>query len=175
MASFTFFKETKLIEVDAPDLLITIQELYNAIRTFEDDLDFLDFEKIMNGAGKDDLGFAKTAITLTLVNDWRLKFADTAGPGRVDAFVNGGNLLAINAFNNKPITGGAFVDVTIAQAVSAALTSQADTDLQKIRRYLTNKKFITGTVLTVRDDTDTADSQSYNLDDGDNPKSQTPV
>lgn len=152
-----------------------MQDIVDAIRDFEDSLDMMDFEKIMDGTGKDDLGFAKTTMTVTLLNDWRIKFEDRPGPTRVDGLIRGGNLVAINSFNNKPITGGAFVDVTIAQATSGVLTSAADTDLTTIRQYLTNKKFISGTVLTVRNDCDTSDAQTYNLDDGDNPKSQTPV
>ena len=175
MVTFTFFKSTKLIQIDSPDLIVTIQELVDAIRDFEDSLDMMDFDKIMDGTGKDDLGFAETTMTLTLLNDWRIKFEDRAGPTRVDALINGGNLVAVNAFNNKPITGGAFVDVTIAQATSGVLVSQANCDLEKIRQYLTNKKVISGTILTVRNDDDTADAQTYNLDDGDNPKSQEPV
>ena len=133
MVTFTFFKTTKLIQIDTPDLVVDMQDIVDAIRDFEDSLPMMDFQKIMNGTGKDDLGFAKTTLTVTLVNDWRIKFEDRAGPARVDGFINGGNLVAINSFANKPITGGAFVDVTIAQAVriscaTAGLLGAADQD-----------------------------------------------
>ena len=49
-------------------------------------------------------------------------------------------------------------------------------DMTRVKRYLTNKKNITGVTLTVLCDAGACvPTQTYTLDDGDDPKSQTPV
>ena len=86
-----------------------------------------------------------------------------------------GNLLATNSFCDNPISPASFTTVVLAQALAVSSPEDVTVDVAKIRRYLTNKKFITGNTLIVRNDQDTANEQSYTLDSGDNPKSQTPV
>jgi len=176
MVTFTFFKQTKIIQVDSPDTIVTIQEIVNAVRPYEALPANIDFPKMMNGTGKDCLGaLGETAPTLTLLNCWRLKFEDRSGPCFTPTFVLAGNFLAVNAFCNTPIANTAFVNTTIAQAQTATVSTEISTDMSKVRRYLTNKKLIVGTTLSIRNDGDTADDQSYTLDDSDDPKSQTPI
>jgi len=176
LACFTFFKNTKIIEIDSPATTATIQETYNAVRTFEDDVNNLDFQKMMDGSGKDCLGFAETAITLRLVNCWRLKAADRCGPCCVSVTISGGNLIATNAFGDNPLAPATFVTYTIAQAVSAATSTDIMCDMTKVKRYLTNKKSISGTTLSVFCDSGMCTTeQTYTLDDSCDPKSQTPV
>ena len=120
--TFTFDKVTKTITVELPDTGVTVQQVVNAIREFEDDLVNMDVGQIMAGAGKDDLGGGVyTGITLKLVNDWRLMFADRAGPTYVRCKVSGGNLIATNSYGDDPIKQSAYTQVLIAQSTSAAL------------------------------------------------------
>ena len=77
MATLTFFKFDRVIQVDDPveGTSVTIQELVNAIRDYEDELDFLDYGHICNAFGKQDLGGgAQVGITMVLINDWRIQF-----------------------------------------------------------------------------------------------------
>lgn len=177
MATFTFYKSAKLIEIDETcGTVATIQELICAIRPQEATLCYMDIDRIMDGTGKDDLGaLGQTAPTLRLLNDWRVKAADRCGPSYTTVTILGGNLVATNSFCNSPIAPASFVTTVISQALSASVSTSIELDVAKTRRYLTNKKNITGNQLIIRNDDDTADNQTYTLDDGDNPKSQTPV
>jgi ABC-type branched-subunit amino acid transport system substrate-binding protein len=147
-----------------------------AFRVYESTLCNMDKDVIMNGTGKDDIGaLGETGITMRLINDWRTKPEDLPGPSYTTFTYKAGNLVATNAFCNNPVAPASFTTIVLAQALAVSTATDTSTDVTKIRRYLTNKKSITGTTLTVRNDTDTADDQTYTLDDGDSPKSQTPV
>ena len=87
----------------------------------------------------------------------------------------GGNLVATNVYCDSPIAPSSFVTIVLSQALSASVSTAIEVDVAKTRRYLTNKKNIVGTTLNIRNDGDTANDQTYTLDDGDSPKSQTPV
>ena len=171
--TYTFSKENETIQIDSPSVLSTVQELVNVIRAFEDNLNNLDIEFILSAEGKADLGFASTAITMTLNNGWKILFEDRAGPARTTAIISGGNIVSDDGSN--PITSGAFVDVTIAQAVSAALTSEFSSDIQKVRKYMTNRSTISGNQMHVFDDDGLTEIQTYSLDSEESPKSKVPV
>ena len=73
--AITFVKNDRNILITSPQSSLVIQDLINAIRLQEDDLDFMDIGKIANATGKQDLGGGTlVAITLELVNDWQIKF-----------------------------------------------------------------------------------------------------
>ena len=172
--AITFFKVTKIIQEST--LGITTQELVNEIRPYEACVANMDVPRLMDGTGKDCVGaLGETAITLRLVDGWRFKFADRAGPCFVTGTISGGNLVATNCFCCNPIAPSNFVTTILAQALSAGTATDIRTNMTRVKRYLTNKKTIVGTALTIRNDDDSGDSQNYTLDDGDNPKSQTPV
>lgn len=176
MACFTYFPVTKIIQVDSPATCTTIQEMTCAFRTYESCINNMYQDVIMQGTGKDDIGaLGITGITLRLINDWRTKPEDRCGPSFTTFTYKAGNLIATNAFCNNPISPASFTTVVLAQALAVSTATDIQTDMTKVKRYLTNKKSITGTTLTVRNDDDTADDQTYTLDDGDNPKAQTPV
>jgi hypothetical protein len=132
MANFQFDPINRIITVLAPDTEITIQELINAIRDWEDD--HLEWDKVADATGKEYLGAGLyTAITVRLLN-WRLKFQDR------DQFtlcmVRGGNLLAVDAEGNYmyPIAPAEDVTVAIAQSTAASLLAewkQTDIDYAK--------------------------------------------
>ncbi|MEM2249907.1 MAG: hypothetical protein QXD09_05405 [Candidatus Caldarchaeum sp.] len=119
-----FDKINKHIIVKAPTTEISIQELYNAIRDWEDDPENMSEAKVCDAAGKDPLGAGLyTAITLIL-RGWKLKFEDRTEP--TVCMVRGGNLLAVDEYGNFvcPIAPSTNVIVTIAQSTAASLLAE---------------------------------------------------
>ncbi len=121
----TYDKVNKVITVPTSyGTEITIQNLLNDIRDFEDELTSLDIPKIASCAGKEDLGGGvSVGLTLTLLDDWRLAFEERTGPTWVQCSVSGGNLVAVNT--NGSIYPTAYVTVTIT-ASSSATTADLD-------------------------------------------------
>ena len=112
----------KTIIIESPTTTVTIQELVNAIRNWEDELINLSYEKVMEAAGKEELGAGvQVGITLKLINDWRVQFEDRPPPDYISCKIAGGNLVATNSYNNNPIKPSAYTQVTIAQSVSATI------------------------------------------------------
>lgn len=134
MATLTFFKLAKIIEVDTPQTNVTVQDLVNQIRDYEDNLLCgMDILQLANATGKDCLGgcpTVQTGITLTLLNDWRVRFENQCGPCTIQVDVTGGNLVAINAFCNNPIAPSTFTQVTIQSSVSASIIGSADQNMR---------------------------------------------
>ncbi|MGB9694048.1 MAG: right-handed parallel beta-helix repeat-containing protein, partial [Fervidobacterium sp.] len=128
MATLTFLKYDKVIQVDAPQVEVTIQDLINQIRDYEDEPDNMDIEKIADAYGKQPLGTNEfIGITLVLVNNWRIAFEARPGPETVTCYVRGGNLVAENIYDNNPIKPTAFTQVVIAQSSSPTII-KADSD-----------------------------------------------
>ena len=68
--ALSFDKVNKVITVLTPDTEITIQNLLNGIREFEDELSSMDIPKIVSCAGKEQLGGGvQVGLTLTLLLD----------------------------------------------------------------------------------------------------------
>lgn len=127
-AALTFLKHERVIQVDAPQTEVLIQDLLNQIRLYEEQLINLDYGTIANAYGKQPLGGgAYVGITLELINNWRIAFEARPGPETVLCTVRGGNLVAINDYNNNPIKPTAFTQVVIAQSSSPTII-KAETD-----------------------------------------------
>ena len=93
-AIITFDKTNRLINVGGTTE-VSIQELINAIRNFEDELVNFDIPSIASASGKESLGGDLfVGITLKLLN-WKLKFEDRDPPNTV-CNVTGGNLIAVD-------------------------------------------------------------------------------
>ena len=128
MATLTFFKFLRVIQVDAPveGTSVTIQELVNAIRDYEDELSFLDYGHIANATGKQSLGGgAQVGITLELINDWRIQFETPGAPPTITVYVRGGNLVATNSYSNNPIKPSDYITAIIAQSSSPTIITPA--------------------------------------------------
>lgn len=126
MATLTFFKYERVIQVDSPQTSVTIQDLLNQIRVYEENLNNLDYGHIANAYGKQALGGGSfIGITLELINDWRIAFEARPGSDTVLCTVSGGNLVAINQYSNNPIKPTAFTQINIAQSSSPTII-QAD-------------------------------------------------
>ena len=120
MPTLSFSKTDRIITVELPDTEVTVQELINAVRDWEDELVNTEVPKVADASGKDDLGGGlAVGITLKLLN-WKVKFEDRSGPDWVDCSVTGGNLIAVDANNQpmNPIEPAAYVTVTVEKAVS---------------------------------------------------------
>jgi len=120
----TFDKVNKWIVVTIPDTEVTIQDLIDAIRDYEDELVNLDIPKIADCTGKEELGGGVyVGLTLKLI-DWKLKFEDRPGPDYVTCNVRGGNLVAYDTTAEEyvnPIEPSAYVTVTLTASSSATL------------------------------------------------------
>src|SRR3989304_9047488 len=106
--ALVFDKPPKVITVPKPQRALTIQDLHNEIRLFEEKNHNLEVADVVRSSGKQDLGGGiQVGITLELINDWRLAFEartdqevedegfpPVAGGGGVLFFVRGGNLVA---------------------------------------------------------------------------------
>lgn len=71
MANLTVYENfsPRIVKVDAPDVAISIQELYNKIRSWEDDNTHEDDDSLIDAAGKENLGGGVTVgITAELKN-----------------------------------------------------------------------------------------------------------
>src|SRR3990172_11180021 len=112
--ALVFDKSLKVITVEKPQRELSIQDLHDEIRLFEEKNQNLEVAQIINASGKQDLGGGvKVGITLELINDWRLAFEERTDQEVIDegfpaggvvlCTVSGGNLVATNSFNNNPI------------------------------------------------------------------------
>ena len=87
----------RIITVASPSTEVSIQDLVDTLRQLEDDLNNLDDKKILDAAGKTQIGTGKyTSITAVLRNAL-LAFAARTGPSWVLCMVTGGNLVAKDA------------------------------------------------------------------------------
>ena len=123
----TFDKINRLIIIGIDDTEVTIQQLIDAIRDYEEQLPNIEIASIAVASGKDDLGGGLLiGITLKLLN-WKLKFQDRSPPDYILCNISGGNLIAVNAYNVSvnPIEPSAYVTVTKTSSVSAAISEIA--------------------------------------------------
>ncbi len=115
--ALSFDKVAKVITV-LSDTEITIQNLLNGIREYEDELTTLDIPRIASCAGKEPLGGGITVgLTLTLLDDWQLAFEARSGSAYIQCKVSGGNIVAVNV--NGAIYPTAFTQVLITASSSA--------------------------------------------------------
>jgi len=127
MATITFDRVNKLINVSTNDTEASVQEIYDAIRTYEDEPQNLDLEPMAEGGGKNYLSSAGgvieyVGITMTLLNDWRVSFGDRGSPSNViSCAITGGNLVATNSFGNNPIYPTLYTQVQVRQATAPSL------------------------------------------------------
>ena len=111
---FNFY--TQLIEVQAPQTTIEVQDLINQIRQEEEsDLGML-FPKIADASGKDSLGGSVyTGITVFLYPNWQIKFWQGTYTGEI----SGGNL--VGGPNGNPVAYTPGVNVKLVQSASSTI------------------------------------------------------
>lgn len=134
-----------VIEVESPATEVTIQNLINAIREFEDDPEGIVVSSIANASGKQSLGPGKSVgITLELINDWRVEFE--ARESQTFCYVRGGNLVATNQYNNNPIKPSTNVNVVLELSTSVALIVGEGGDTSAIAEAVWNEKISSHTI-----------------------------
>lgn len=159
--SLSFDRPNKLAVVPIPDTEITVQEVYDECRDYEDRSGTsMAFDDLVDAEGKTDLGTGSfIVVTLFMVNSWRIAFADRAGPSLVVCQVSGGNTLG--RVGNKgsavqhPIAPTLFTHATIDQASTGLIQAQATADLLSIKQIMFNRLEtdpVTGVMTLYEDD-----------------------
>jgi hypothetical protein len=121
-----FDKINKVMTVEDTDDEITIQNLLNAIRQWEDELSSMDIGSVASAVGKEPLGDGVlVGITLTLLNNWRLAFEARGGSSYIQCKVSGGNLVGTHP--DGVIYPTAFTQVVMAASSSATLLTESST------------------------------------------------
>jgi hypothetical protein len=132
-APISFDLVNKLIIVADTVTEVTVQQLVNAIRDYET-TGIETVALFAEVSGKQVLdATTSVAITLKLLDDWRVQFEDRAGPTYVRCRVTGGNLLADNTFGDDPIAQSDFTTCSYAMSTSATLITSPAQDAQAVR------------------------------------------
>ncbi len=132
-APISFDLANKLIIVADTVTEVTVQQLVNAIRDYET-TGIETVALFAEVSGKQVLdATTSVAITLKLLDDWRVQFEDRAGPTYVRCRVTGGNLLADNTFGDDPIAQSDFTTCSYAMSTSATLITSPAQDAQAVR------------------------------------------
>lgn len=110
--AIVFDRANKVVEVEAPAAEVTIQQLIDAIRGWEDEQENMDVAQVAKASGKEELGGGlAVGITLELLNDWQVKFEDRSGPDYVQCTVHQGNL--VGGIAGNPIKESAYTQVKL--------------------------------------------------------------
>lgn len=126
VGKFVFDQTTKIATLDIAHSTITIQEIVDTFRDFEDLPEITAFEATIAASGKDALpDGSRTVITATLLNGWKIAFAARPGPTLEQGTITGGNLLAVTGGLGSsaqfPISPTANISISLAQATTGAL------------------------------------------------------
>lgn len=128
---------------DATHTLIDVQDLYDAMREWEDDVENLDIESLTSGSGKDGIGLGDLKPP-TIVIEAIAQVRAAAGPGpavRIFTFA-GGTLIsdeesANDADPRSPVLAGTgFVEYDRTKGQEGRLLNV--TDLLRLRQWMTN-------------------------------------
>jgi len=137
----------KIVSITSPTVSVSIQELVNAIRDWEDELSTgMLQEKVIDATGKDNLGSVSTAITLKLSAEWQIQFWSGVGIG----YVSGGNIAGGVGGNPIKPTGGSDTIIVTNQAggvivaTGSGVTAQDKTDIASLVWEETETSHATG-------------------------------
>jgi hypothetical protein len=162
--TFDWDSSPRIITVDSPSIEISMQDLYDTCRDAE--IDQLDEDSIISGAGKEPLGGGVTVgLTIILLNA-QLAFEARTGPSFIICNASGGNLVAVDSDGDPmvPIYPTAYTTVVLAQSTSATLIQQDA--LVETLKMVANKVTKSGDVITVYEDDEVTPFRQYNLANG---------
>lgn len=143
---FDFY--SSIIEVPSPDTTLTMQYLINEIRDNEDELAVgMPYNKIADASGKEDLGGGvSTAITVRLLDSWRVRFEARAA--LTQCTISGGNL--VGGPGGNPIAPSANTQVlnlsSAAGVIATPTTSSENTNLKYMLASMGTKQRTIGSV-----------------------------
>jgi len=124
---FSFDHSTAIILIALPALSITVQEIFDAIAFHRMQPDFIDDSEIAKAEGKVPIpGIGNSLIILTMLDGWRVQFADRPGPLHEQAEIAAGVIVVDGG--GQPVAPAAFVNVSISQAVSGVSIQQPKID-----------------------------------------------
>lgn len=125
MVEFTFDKTNQIIQCESPDAEFTIQELFNAVRDYEDDFPNIEVNKIADAYGKQDLGGGVLVGITMVLYDWKVQFEPRGGPDWELCNIRGGNLVRYDTGTEQygnPVNPTAYVTVTLTSSSSATIS-----------------------------------------------------
>lgn len=143
---FDFYNS--IIEVPSSDTTLTMQYLINEIRDNEDELTpGIAYNKIADASGKEDLGGGvSTAITVRLLDSWRVRFEARAE--LTQCTISGGNL--VGGPGGNPIAPSANTQVlnlsSAAGVIATPTTSSENTNLKYMLASMGTKQRTIGSV-----------------------------
>lgn len=117
----------RIIEVAAPSVLLTCQDLYDTLRSLESQSDAIDDDTIVDGDGKKRTGPSlTTGLTVTLLNA-KVKFADRSGPETVQCIIQDGTLVTDD--DSSPLEPSDYTHVVVMNQVGGVIaTSSGDVE-----------------------------------------------
>ena len=111
----------RIITVAAPSDTVSLQDLYDTLRSISDDPEAMDEAEIVEGSGKDQIGIGRyTGLTIRLYN---AKVAFEARVAWTYCTITGGNMVAVDEGGDPmlPLHPTAYVNIGYEADVSAAL------------------------------------------------------
>lgn len=125
---------TKTISVTSPTTSVTIQELVDAVRDWEDELCNMTYNKVIDAVGKADLGGnVTTGIVVSLNSEWQIQFWGGSGLTKI----SGGTIVGGVGGESVKATGTAG-DLTIVQTpvnTTIVSTSGSGATAQEVWEY----------------------------------------
>lgn len=120
----------RVITVLAPSTELTVQDLVDTARDLEDELDVLQYERLLDASGKEPLGGGVFVGITVALNNAVIAFEARPGPTYVQCSLSGGNVAAFDSggLEINPILPTAFTQVVRTSSSSATL--QELTDIQ---------------------------------------------
>lgn len=134
--ALTFDFTNSIIEVPDPQTTLVMQDLINEIRDVEDELTpGMVNNKIADASGKEDLGGGvSTAITVRLLDSWRVRFEARGGPTTEQMIITGGNL--VGGLLGSPIAPSAYTQVLNLSSASGTIATPATASDATNLKYL---------------------------------------
>lgn len=123
---------------------VNIQDVYDAIREYEDDLDNMDILKLTDGSGKEGIGGGnRKPPTIVLQSPWVITASTRASP--IDTFTfDGGTLLSNEEAAGSTDPRSPFLGVSGILSFDRAKGQEGlllnVTDLLRLRQWMTNRQ-----------------------------------
>jgi len=160
----------RIITVAAPSVEVSMQDLYDTLRTLEASSPAMDEPPITSGGGKEVLDVGEfVGLTVTLLNAL-LAFEARPGPAYIQCKATGGNLVAVDALGDPlstPIQPTAFTQVVLSKSSSPTLTEQTQLqDLHAIGLHRRTRDKVTGLITIYEADGVTVRYTFDSTDDG---------
>jgi hypothetical protein len=114
----------KIINITSPTTIVTVQELIDAIRDWEDSAEGIVHDKVVDGFGKARLNAdVTTGIVLSLSSEWQIEFWTGVDQG----FIQGGTL--VGGVGGKPVKSNSIDTIVVTMEVANTIATTS-TDQQ---------------------------------------------